>query len=738
MSTDDRGLAEAIRAAGVGADYDEPVDVVPYDFRVEVTRRDFLAVLGAGLMIAVTVEPAKGRQVPAGNRRGGGFTGRGAVNVAARVHVGADGVLTVMTGKVECGQGTRAELTQASAEELRVGVDRVRLVMADTDLVPDDGGTYGSLTTPATVPAVRRGCAAARDLLVGFAAREFGIDPKAVEFRDGRAGAPGSAPTVGYENLATNRESARAFASAVSAEVRLMPVEKWEILGKPSPRPNGRDVVRGTHKYPSDIARPGMLHGKVLRPPSYGAKLVSIDLAPAREMDGVVAVRDGEFVGVAAPSTWLARQAIDALADSARWEPRPHPSSVELYDHLRRRARDQPPANPFGDELGRAAKTVRRSYHVAYVQHVPMEPRAAVAEWEAGKLTAWTGTQVPFGVKNELARAFGLADDKVRVVVPDFGGGFGGKHSGECAVEAARLAKAAGKPVRLVWTRAEEFTWAQFRPAAVIDAEASLDATGTLTSWNFINLNSGAAEVQTPYRVAKNQCRYVACDPPLRHGSYRGLAATANNFARESFMDELAEAAGRDPLEFRLAHLDNPRIRAVLEEVARRFGWAERSKAKGTAGIGVGLASGTDKGGFVAACVEVAVDREKGEIAVRRVCQAYECGKILNPTNLMAQVKGAIIMGLGPALREAMEFEGGKITNASFSRYKVPRFADVPELEIHLLDRPDLASAGAGETPLIAVAPAIANAVRAATGLRVREMPIRLPASKKTEAGPDA
>ncbi len=366
-----------------------------------------------------------------------------------------------------------------------------------------------------------------------------------------------------------------------------------------------------------------------------------------------------------------------------------------------------------------------------------MEPRAAVAEWTDGKLTTWTGTQVPFGVKAELARAFGLTDAKVRVIVPDFGGGFGGKHSGECAVEAARLAKGAGKPVKLVWTRAEEFTWAQFRPAAVIDVEASLDAAGKLTSWHFLNLNSGAAEVQTPYRVARNQCKYVACDPPLRHGSYRGLAATANNFARESFTDELAELAGMDPLAFRLANLDNARIKDVLAEVTRRFDWAKRSQAK-EPNVGVGLACGTDKGGFVAACVEVAVDPGQGEIRVRRIAQVFECGKILNPTGLMAQVQGAIIQGLGPALREAMEFAEGKITNATFGRYLVPRFVDVPELDIGLMDRPEFASAGAGETPLIVIAPAIANAVRAATGQRIRQMPIRLPGSKPSGGGTDA
>jgi isoquinoline 1-oxidoreductase len=262
----------------------------------------------------------------------------------------------------------------------------------------------------------------------------------------------------------------------------------------------------------------------------------------------------------------------------------------------------------------------------------------------------------------------------------------------------------------------------------LIDVEASLDASGALTSWYHLNINSGGNAVQTPYRVGRSECRFVGSEPPLRHGSYRGLAATANTFGRECFMDELAAAAGRDPLEFRLAHLDKGRLRDVLEDAARRFDWASRSKKK-EPNVGVGLACGTEKGSFVAACAEVTVDREHAAIAVTRVCQVFECGKVLNPANLVAQVKGCIIMGLGPALSEEMRFHEGKILNAAFGRYRVPHFADVPELEVHLLDRPDLPSAGGGETPLIAIAPAIANAVHAATGVRVRTMPIRLPRS---------
>jgi isoquinoline 1-oxidoreductase len=734
MTPHDDVLATAPVVEGFDPDYTEEVDLVDYDFRVELKRREFLQLLGAGLMIGVAATASDAQvpkgQVPGGGRQGGGRGGRAPVNLSARVHIGQDGAITVMTGKVECGQGARAELTQAAAEELRVPADRVKLIMADTGLVPDDGGTYGSMSTPSTVPAIRRGCAAAREMLAALASRRWGVDGAKVEVRDGKALDAANGRTLAYADLAKDADAAKAFSSSIPADVRLMPVETWEVLGKPTPRPNGRDVVTGSHHYPSDIVRPGMLFGKVLRQPSYGAKLNTVDLGPARALEGVVVVRDRDFVGVAAPSTFLAEEALHAVESTALWELAAHPSSVELYDYLRKNVRGGVPGNPFGNEMAGASKSLRQTYHVAYVQHCPMEPRAAVAEWEDGRLTVWTGSQVPFGVKGELVRAFGLPEDRVRVIIPDFGGGFGGKHSGECAVEAARLAKAAGKPVRLVWTRAEEFTWAQFRPAAVIDAEAGLDGSSTMTSWHFININSGNAEVQTPYRTGKNNCRYVASDPPLRHGSYRALAATANTFGRESFMDELASLGGKDPLAFRLAHLDNPRLRAVLEEAALKFDWASKSKKKAP-DVGVGLACGTDKGSFVAACVEVAVDRDKGTINVRRVCQAYECGKILNPSNLLSQVKGGIIMGLGPALHEEMQFEGGRMTNAAFNGYRVPRFADVPELDIHLLDRPDLPSAGAGETPLIAVAPAIANAVFAATGLRIRSMPIRLPGSKK-------
>ena len=420
---------------------EEPVERLAYDFALN--RREFVQVLGAGLLITAGAGTAEAQ------RRGGRGGGGQVRSVAARIHLGQDGAITVLTGKVEMGQGSRAELTQAAAEELRVPVGRIQMLMADTQLVPDDGTTAGSRTTPSTVPAVRQAAAAARQLLTQYAAQRWGVEPNAVAVREGRVTHAATQRTLSYAELAASEDVPKLFQQAVPADIAVTAVTEWKVLGTSVPRPNLRDLVTGTHQFPSDLARPGMLHGKVLRPPAYGAKLVSIDLAPAKAMPDVVVVQDGQFVGVAAPTTHRARQALAAIAVTAQWETVPHPSSRELFDHLRQHAQGGVPANPFPEELARAKQVLRQTYQVAYVQHAPLEPRVALAEWQDGKLTVWTGTQAPFGYHGELARTFRLSNDQVRVVVPDFGSGFGGKHTGEAAVEAARLARAAKRPVSL-------------------------------------------------------------------------------------------------------------------------------------------------------------------------------------------------------------------------------------------------------------------------------------------------
>jgi isoquinoline 1-oxidoreductase subunit beta len=708
-------------------DYDELLAPLEFRFTFELDRRSFVQMLGTGVLVTIVAGPALAQEQQRRGRGGGGaFLGGPPPTVAARIHIGDDGTLTVLCGKVDGGQGARCEVAMAAAEELRMPLERMQVVLSDTGLTPNDGMTAGSSTTPRTIPSVRQGAAALRQALIDYAAKEWGVDPTTVEAVDGKIMEPSSQRSFTYSELAKKEDLAKQLAAPPGGDVKLTAVPQWKVLGTARPAPAARDKITGAHKYPSDIKRPGMLYGAMLRSPTYKGKLASVDTGPAKAMDGVVVVEDDKFVGVAAPTSFRARQAIEALAKTAKWESEPIPSSDELYDHLRDHAETGALANPYVEEVKVAAKSLRQEYHIAYAQHAPLEPRTACAEWSEGKLTVWTGTQNPFGVKGELQKAFGLGEDGVRVIVPDFGSGYGGKHTGEVAVEAARLAKEAGKPVMLRWTREEEFTWAYFRPAGVIQAEASLDDDGNLATWHFINIASGPSAVETPYKVARKNNKFVRSRPPLREGSYRALASTANNFARESFMDELAAAAGADPLEFRLTNLENPRLRAVLEEATRQFDWPKKVADK-QPNRGIGLACGTEKGSFVAACVEIGIDPESKEIAVKHVCEAFECGKILNPENLRNQVEGAITMGLGPALREAMEFDrDGAIQNATFRKYRVPHLADTPKIDVHLLDRPDLAPAGAGETPIICVAPAIANAVFHATGQRIRQMPVRL------------
>ena len=697
----------------------ELVEEPRYEF--ELSRRAFVQIVGAGILITT-----RGRVAFAQRGRGQPAT------VAARLHVGEDGVVTVLTSKVEVGQGSRTQLTQAAAEELRLPLDRIRMLMADTDVVPDDGGTYGSLTTPRTVPAVRQAAATARELLLEAAGRLWSRDPSSLSVEDGKITDGGSERSVSYGALARLPEFINSAKASVSGNIEVTQVKDWSVLGKSALKTAAEDVVTGRLRYTSDIVREGMLYGKVLRPPSHGATLESVDLTPAQAMEGVVAVRDGDFAGCAATTTFDAEKALKALATTVRWrEQESHTSSSKLFDYLKTSLRDaargrRPRVQENGDTgaaLAKAEATLEAEYHISYIQHAPMEPRASVAEWVDGKLTAWTGTQRPNGVRQELERAFSLSAGKVRVIVPDTGGGFGGKHTGDAAVEAARLAKAAGRPVRVQWTRQEEFTWAYFRPAGVINVAAGVSGDA-LTAWEHTNINSGASAIETPYRVPNARTEFIACDSPLREGSYRALAGAANVFAREAFMDEAAALAKTDPLEFRLEHIDNPRLFNVLVAAAMKGGWNDW-KSYAQEARGIGLACATLKGSYTATCAQVTADRKRGTLNVESLCQAFECGAIQNPKNLRSQIEGCVIMGLGGALTEEILFENGRIINANFKQYRVPTAKDLPELNIVLLDRADLPSAGAGETPLITVAPAIANAVARATGVRLRSLPLR-------------
>jgi nicotinate dehydrogenase subunit B len=434
-------------------------------------------------------------------------------------------------------------------------------------------------------------------------------------------------------------------------------------------------------------------------------------------MRDVVVVREGKFIDVAAPSATLADRALSSIR--ATWTPgdRRVPSSRELYEYLR------PATGTPGATTAAGAPTLNRRYSIAYIAHVPLEPRAALAEWsrdESGeRVTVWTGTQRPWGVRDEVAAATGIPAARVRLIVPDTGSGYGGKHSGEAAVEAARIARRAQKPVHIAWTREEEFRWAYLRPAGVIEINATVNPDGRIGTWRFDNYGSGNAGIRSPYSTTQESTFHQVASP-FRTGSYRGLAATANNFARETHVDELAELAGKDPVAFRLANISDPRLRNVLTATAERFGWGRPVAA----GHGVGIACGIEKGGYVGTAAEVAVDRATGAVRLVRIVAAFECGAIVNPSGVENQVVGSIVQGIGGALFEAIDFENGVIQNARLSQYRVPRFNDVPPIDVVLLDRKDLPSAGAGEAPIVAVAPAIGSAIWRATGKRPYELPM--------------
>ena len=645
----------------------------PWD-RVRAAERDWFSVLPDGLIAAV--EPALAAE-------------RWSTSRGAWLHVALDGTVTAFTGKVDVGQDNATALSLLVAAELGVSLESVRLVMGDTDLCPYDEGTFGSRSVADAGPLLR---AAA-----GLAHRS--LARRSLEPGERRVELAAEAPPTGGRPVPPRGER---------------PVRSRALA-----------VITGSARFPSDLVRPGMLHGATLHAPALGARLRSLDVSAARA-PGVTVVHDGAFVGVAAADPEVARGALRAV--DAEWALPTGPLEAELPTYLRSHPVEldgwggafRHEAGEVDRALADAEVRVEATYTTAYLAHVPLETRAALAEWEDERLTVWTGTQRPFGVRAQLAEELDVSEDSVRVVAPTAGGGFGGKHTGEVALEAARLARASGRPVKVRWTREQEFRSSYVRPAAIIDVRSGARADGTLVAWDFLNVNSGAAGIGCPYSIPNQRIAFQPSDSPIRQGSYRALAATANHFARESNMDELAHRLDIDPVALRLRHLEDERLADILRAAADRVEWGSVPASGGT---GVGIACGVEKDARVATCVEVHVD-SGGAFRVTRIVTAFDCGAVLDADNLVNQIEGATVMGLGGALFEQVSFEQGRVVTGALSEYRIPRFSDVPPIEVVLLDRPDLPSAGAGETPIVCVAPAVANAVFAATGVRLRSLPL--------------
>lgn len=623
-------------------------------------RRAFLRGLGGGLLLLVTVR-AQDRELP------------------VRIQVADDGSYRGFTGKVEMGQGARTLLTQAFAEELGVAIERVTLVMGDTELCPDDGGTWSSLTTPQTVPVIRAAAAAVR------------------------ASRTGGAATV-------------------------TPPARWRTLGRSVPQRDGVAIVTGSRTYPSDVKVPGMLEAVIVRSPYHRARLVSVETAAAEAMAGVRVVREGDLVAVLARDRVTARQAAARVA--AVWQPEPLTPQDAWPAHFKATAQAAvaqpearyPPLLRQGDvdaALAAASRTLSATYGLDPVAHVPLEPRAAVASWAEGRVTIRSGPQAPFLVRQEVARALDVPLTNVRVIAVDSGGAYGGKQRGECEVEAARLARLAGAPVRVAWSREEEFTVSYTRPAGLVEVTSGVDAEGRLTALRFINYNSGAAGLTPQYPIPHHHVAFHRAAAVVRQGSYRSLAAVANNFALESHMDEWAVLLGIDPIAFRLRHVRDQRLREVIERTASRFGWNQSPLRPG---YGRGFSCNLEKGARLALCVEVETDG--AEMRVLRMAATGDFGAALNPDALQNQMAGALVQGLGGALWEAVAFDEARQLTRRFGDYRVPRFGDVPALDVEIVDRRDVESVGAGESPITLPAPALAAALAAATGRRRRRLPL--------------
>jgi CO/xanthine dehydrogenase Mo-binding subunit len=680
-------------------------------------RRQFLKAFSGGIALIVPVSNLVAHTLQQDQGESGRRSNeRIPDDIGAWIHIDEKGTVSVFTGKVEIGQNIRTSLTQAVAEELHVPLDTVRIVMADTDLTPFDMGTFGSMTTPRMAPQLRKAAAAARETLIALAAEQWKVEPASVRIVNARFVNHDASKSLTLAEVAKGQK----LVKTIPADVATTAAKDWTVAGTSVSKVDGRDFVTGKHQYTTDIRREGMLYGRIVRPSALEAKLVSSDTKAAEAMPGVVVVRDGDFIGVAAPDRATAIRAERAIA--VHWQAPGQPGNDELFAYLKKNA-EMGRGRPIGsiiNGMAAAEKKLSQVYNIAYIAHAPLEPRAAVAEWNDGKLTVWTGTQRPFGVRSELAEAFHIPEEKIRVIVPDTGSGYGGKHTGESAIEAARLARATGKPVKLVWSREEEFNWAYFRPAGVIEVNSGVRKDGTVTAWEFHNYNSGGSGIQVKYDFPNQDIQFHNSKSPLRQGSYRGLAATANHFAREVHMDELAQLVSMDTLQFRLKNIKDARLKAVLEAVADKFGWS----SKKTEGRGRGIACGFEKGSYIATAAEVSVDAKTGRVKIERVVESFECGAIVNPLHLHNQVEGAVVQAIGGALFESIQFKNGQILNGKFSQYRLPRFSDVPVIEVVLLDRKDLPSAGAGETPIVGLAPAVANAIFDLTGVRIRSLPL--------------
>jgi isoquinoline 1-oxidoreductase len=616
-----------------------------------------------------------------------------------------------------------------AAEDLGVSLESMDIIMGDTDRCPWDMGTFGSMSIRFFGPAVRAAAAKARLVLTDLAAERLGVARDSLAVENGVVFVTDDRTrSISYGDLAQGQ----AITHTVDEEAVLRAVEDFNVMGGSPLRMDGVEKVTGAAQYAGDVRLPEMHYARILRPPSHGATMTSLDTSEADAIPGVTVVNQDGMVAALSTDPEEAERALGAI--TAEWEEAaPTPNTETVFDHLIETAPEPSISEQDGDTgAGRqeSASVFEYQYFQGYVAHAPMEPHTAVAEIKNGKATVWSSTQRPFGDQQNIARAIGFQPENVRVLTPFVGGGFGGKASGEQATEAARLAQIIGKPVQVAWTRAEEFFYDSFQPASTVRVTSGVDASGRIHLWDYQVYAAGSRAAEVFYDVPHKRVRVYGQwggAPPGVHpfgiGPWRAPGANTNRFAGEQQIDIMASAVGSDPLEFRLRNTSDERMLGVLRTLADSAGWAPRDTPNLT-GKGRGMACGIDAETYVALAVDITVDRETGVVDVDRVVCVQDMGVVVNPDGARMQMEGCIAMGLGYVFSEEIRFEGGRIQDQNFGTYQIARFSQMPEIETFFVSNDALAPKGGGEPAIINMGAAVGNALFDATGARVFRLPM--------------
>ncbi|MFC5497400.1 molybdopterin cofactor-binding domain-containing protein [Caenimonas terrae] len=675
------------------------------------------------------------------------------------IRIDAGGKVTVFSGKAELGQGIKTALLQVAAEELQVEPQRIGMVMADTAQTADEGYTAGSHSMQDSGTAIRHAAAQVRALLVGLAAQRLNVPADQLVVQDGVVKAAGGAG-VSYGELVSGE--------LLHVQAQPQPVlrdpAQHTIVGKPMPRLDIPAKVAGGVAYVQDLRLPGMVHARVLRPPSPAATLRSLDAAAVEKLPGVLkVVRDGSFVAVIAQKEYQSIVALRALAAAAQWDERETlPAQAGLYPFVRGLASQDIVILDRGSQAAAGDKQHSAGYLRPYQLHASIGPSCAVAQFTDGAYTVWTHSQGVFPLRRALAELLAQPEASIRCIHTEGSGCYGHNAADDVAADAALLARALpGKPVRVQWMREDEHTWEPFGPPMVTGVTASLDAAGRIAQWDYgvwsntHNARPGAAgdllaarHLATPFAPSPPKpgaqpegagdrnaiplytlpnarvTHHFLPEMPLRVSALRGLGAYMNVFSIESFMDELARAAGADPVAFRLKHLDDPRAQEVIRLAADRFGWNAYQRRAGH-GRGFAFARYKNLAAYAAMACEVEVRRDTGEVKLLRVVCAVDSGEAVNPDGIRNQIEGGIVQSSSWTLSEEVTFDRTRVTSRDWGGYPILRFAQVPQaIEVHIVGRPGLPFLGTGEAAQGPTSALIANALADATGVRIRQLPL--------------